>query len=126
MTMEALMKLIKTILFLVLAVNLFSSEEITVYSNNIAYVKTQMDVNLVSGFQDVLFTDFPEQIDYNSLVISSNGSKFRVHSQINNIYNSTEYFYQLCEKSINKNVEIGLKENKSIMGRLISYTRFRI
>ncbi len=120
------MKLIKTILFLVLAVNLFSSEEITVYSNNIAYVKTQMDVNLVSGFQDVLFTDFPEQIDYNSLVISSNGSKFRVHSQINNIYNSTEYFYQLCEKSINKNVEIGLKENKSIMGRLISYTRFRI
>jgi len=96
-----------------------AKENLTIYNDNFAVVRSQFDIQLEKGVQNYLFDDIPSQIEATSLVFKSKDNKLKLFAQ--------NYEYDLANsdailrKYLNAQISIILKDNSEFSGILIFF-----
>jgi len=98
---------------------LFSADQVTVYNDNFALIRTQTELELKTGLQSYYFENIPYTIEANSVIIESGKKGLDIFSQ--------NYEYDLANTSkilmkyIGKDIELITKsDNKFFWKTYIS------
>ena len=107
------------IIILLSSVLLYALDNLTIYNDNLAVFKTELDLHLQKGIQNYLYNDIPERIEPSSLIFSSKNKNLFLFSQ--------NYEYDLADtdailkKYINSNISIIMKDNTEFDGILLFF-----
>ena len=69
------------IIILLSSVLLYALDNLTIYNDNLAVFKTELDLHLQKGIQNYLYNDIPERIEPSSLIFSSKNKNLFLFSQ---------------------------------------------
>jgi hypothetical protein len=112
------MKKISILIIVVLSLTaLFATDQVTVYNDNFALVRTQTGIQLDKGMQSYFFEDIPSTIEASSVIVESNSKGIEIFSQ--------NYEYDLANTSkilmkyIGKDIEVITKSDNKFWGKLI-------
>ncbi|MCD4819240.1 MAG: DUF4139 domain-containing protein [Candidatus Cloacimonetes bacterium] len=96
---------------------LLAIDQVTVYNDNFALVRTQTELNLTKGLQSFYFENIPSTIEASSVIVESNKKGLEIFSQ--------NYEYDLANTSkilmkyIGKDIEVITKSDNKFSGKLI-------
>jgi hypothetical protein len=96
---------------------LAATDQVTVYNDNFALVRTNTKLDLTKGMQSYFFENIPSTIEANSVIVESNSKGLEIFSQ--------NYEYDLANTSkiltkyIGKEIEIITKSDNKFEGMLI-------
>jgi hypothetical protein len=109
------MKIITSLLLIVFAFFL-TATQLTVYNNNFALVKDNLDMDLQSGKVDFNFSKIPQTIEANSVILNSQNSKLQMLSQ--NFEFDLANTDKILQKYIKKEITVHSKDGNIFTGEL--------
>ncbi len=110
------MKKIIFAVLLCLPILLLSADQVTIYNDNFALVRTSLEMKLEKGLQSYLMDDIPSTIEARSVILKSLSGKIEVFSQ--NYEFDLAGTSQILYKYIGKEVEIITKTDQVFLGEL--------
>lgn len=110
------MKKTLTILLIILAFTLAAKDQITIYNDNFALVRSSLELKLEKGLQSYFMDDIPSTIEAASVIIKPLNGKMEIFSQ--NYEYDLAGTAQILYKYIGKEVEIITKTDQVFLGIL--------
>ena len=110
------MKKIIFAVLLCLPILLLAADQVTIYNDNFALVRTSLEIKLEKGLQSYLMDDIPSTIEARSVILKPLNGKIEVYSQ--NYEFDLAGTSQILYKYIGKEVEIITKTDQVFLGEL--------
>ena len=110
------MKKIIFAVLLCLPILLLAVDQVTIYNDNFALVRTSLEIKLEKGLQSYLMDDIPSTIEARSVILKPLNGKIEVYSQ--NYEFDLAGTSQILYKYIGKEVEIITKTDQVFLGEL--------
>lgn len=110
------MKSVITIVLFLLLINLYASDQVTIYNENFSLVRSSVDLTLIKGIQSYFMDDIPSTIEPNSVIIKPLKGKLEVFSQ--NYEYDLANTSKILNKYIGKQIEIIGEEGAKFIGIL--------
>jgi hypothetical protein len=108
------MKRFFTIVLLIVGVNVFATDIISLYNNNTSLVQSELKLNLQKGIHNYYWDNVPETIDATSIIF--NGKNFNVN--LEKFENPSNSIFDILSNYIGEKIEITLRKNEKISGIL--------
>ena len=83
---------------------IWANDQVTIYNDNFALVRSNLDLNLRRGLQDYYLDDIPSSIEANSIIIKAEDNDFEIFSQ--NYEYDLANTNKILNKYLNKDISI--------------------
>ncbi len=110
------MKKIFLAMLLCLPITFLAADQVTIYNENFALVRSSLEMKLQKGLQSYLMDDIPSTIEARSVILKPLNGKIEVFSQ--NYEYDLAGTAQILYKYIGKDVEIITKTDQVFLGKL--------
>ena len=110
------MKLKIIILLIFIITFLFAKDQVTIYNEDFALVRSTIELELKKGIQSYFMDNIPSTIEANSVIINPLKSKIEIFSQ--NYEYDLANTSKILDKYIGKSVEVIVEEEIKFIGKL--------
>mgnify|MGYP006278234389 CR=1 FL=1 len=95
---------------------IWANDQVTIYNDNFALVRSNLDLNLRRGLQDYYLDDIPSSIEANSIIIKAEDNDFEIFSQ--NYEYDLANTNKILNKYLNKEISISTENDNNFIGKL--------
>jgi len=105
-----------TSLLLIIIINFLTATQLTVYNDNFALVKDELEMVLEKGTVDFNFANIPQTIEASSVIFSTSNNKLEMVSQ--NFEFDLANTDKILQKYVEKEITVNTKEGGIFTGEL--------